>query len=105
MSETRQYEFLLVLDARGAEEAKAIIERLTKQFEAEGTKVLSVQNMDRREFSYVAGKLSAGVYVNFVVEAAASAVDTLQSKFKLDKDIYRQSCHRVATPKAAAGSA
>ncbi len=105
MSEKRQYEFLLVLDVRGADETKEAIERLTGEFESEGVKVLSVQNMDRREFSYVAGKLSSGVYVNFVVEAAPSAVDTMQSKFKLDKVIYRQNCHRVASPKAATGAA
>lgn len=103
MSEKRQYEFLLVLDANGADEVRAIIDRLTGEFEAEGAKVLSVQNMDRKEFSYAPGKLSSGYFVNYLVEGAPAVVDALQSKFKLDKDIYRQSCHR-ASSKAVPGA-
>ncbi len=102
MSDMRQYEFLLVLDAQGADEVKKAIDRLTADFEGESCKVLGVQNMDRRELAYAPGALSAGHFVNFVVEGAASSIDALQSKFKLDKQVYRQNCRRIPAKKAAA---
>ncbi len=104
MSEIRQYEFLLVLDAQGADDVKKAIDRLTVDFEGESCKVLGVQNMDRRELAYAPGALSAGHFVNFVVEGAASSVDALQNKFKLDKQVYRQNCRRVPAKKASSES-
>lgn len=101
MSERRQYEFLLVLDAHGADEVKKVIDRLTKDFESQACQVISVQNMDRRELAYAPGALSSGYFVNFVIEAAPSAVDALQSKFRLDAEVYRQNCRRLPAKKLA----
>lgn len=104
MSDKNKYEFLLVLDARSAEDAKPMIERITGEFESAGAKVESVQNMDKRELAYAPGTLSSGVFVNFVVESDPALVDVIQSKFKLDREIYRQNCHRVSTKKVAKAS-
>ena len=101
MSEIRQYEFLLVLDAKGADDVKKAVDRLTGDFEAESCKVINVQNMDRRELAYAPGPLAAGCFVNFVVEGAPSSIDALQSKFKLDKQVYRQNCRRLSAKKLA----
>jgi small subunit ribosomal protein S6 len=86
-----RYEGLLVLNVKGNDEgAKEIIERLEKDFAKEGAQIEQVQRLDRRHFSYVAGPLETGYYVNFVFAAEPAAMQRIQSKFKLDQDVYRQ---------------
>jgi ribosomal protein S6 len=97
-----RYEGLLVLNVKGTEDsAKDIIDRLEKDFTKEGAKVEQVQKMDRRQFSYVAGKLDSGYYVNFIFEAAPGDLTKLRTKLKLDDDVYRQSYLRLPAKKAA----
>jgi ribosomal protein S6 len=97
-----RYEGLLILNVKGTEDsAKDIIERLEKDFTKEGAKIETVQKMDRRHFSYVAGDLESGYYVNFIFEAAPEALPKLRSKFKLDEEVYRQSYLRLPAKKAA----
>jgi small subunit ribosomal protein S6 len=86
-----RYEALLVLNTQGTEDSvKEIVDRLESEFEKEGARIEQVQKMDRRPFSYVAGPLEAGHYVNFVFEADSQLITKLRSKFKLDAEIYRQ---------------
>ena len=62
-----RYEGLLVLNVKGNEEGtKEIIERLEKDFTKEGAQVETVQRLDRRAFSYAAGELDSGYFVNFI---------------------------------------
>ena len=97
-----RYEGLLILNIQGTEDsAKEIVERLEKDFAREGAKVEQVQKMDRRQFSYVAGPLESGYYVNFIFEAAPEALPKLRAKFKLDEEVYRQSYLRLPATKAA----
>ena len=92
----RRYEALLVLNTLAKEEnVKEMIERLESEFEKEGAKVEQVQKMDRRPFSYVAGKLDAGHYVNFVFHADPQLIAKLRSKLKLDPEVYRQHYQRL----------
>jgi len=101
MSKNR-YEGLLVLNVKGKEDgAQKIIDRIEKDFKAEGCEVESIQKMDSRHFSYTAGKLDTGFYVNFVFSAEPGTVEKLQIKFKLDDDIYRQQYGRLAAKKKA----
>jgi small subunit ribosomal protein S6 len=101
MSKNR-YEGLLVLNVKGKEDgAQKIIERLEKDFKAEGCEIESVQKMDTRHFSYAPGKLDSGFYVNFVFSAPAGTVPKLQARFKLDEDVYRQQYGRLAAKKSA----
>ena len=52
----QRYEGLLVLNTKGKEDgAQKIIERLEKDFKAEGCEIESVQKMDTRHFSYAPG--------------------------------------------------
>lgn len=100
MSKNR-YEGLLVLNVKGKEDgAQKIIDRLEKDFKAEGAEVESIQKMDARHFSYTAGKLDAGFFVNFVFAAESGTIEKLQTRFKLDDDIYRQQYGRLANKKA-----
>jgi small subunit ribosomal protein S6 len=91
-----RYEALLVLDTQGRDDTvKDVVDRLEAEFQKEGAEIEQVQKMDRRPFAYVAGKLDAGYYVNFIFHADAQLITKLRSKFKLDPEVYRQSYLRL----------
>src|SRR6184192_184223 len=91
-----RYEALLVLNAQGTEDTvKDIIDRLESEFKKEGAEIEHVQKMDKRQFSYVAGPLDSGFYVNFIFHADPQLVTKLRSKFKLDPEVYRQHYQRL----------
>ena len=97
-----RYEGLLVLNQKGNEDTvKDLIERLEGEFEKEGAKVEQVQKMDKRQFTYVAGPLDSGYYVNFIFEGEPPIVDRLRAKFKLDGDVYRQYYQKLRPKKVA----
>jgi small subunit ribosomal protein S6 len=95
-----RYEALLVLNAQGREDTvKEIIDRLESEFQQEGAQIEQVQKMDKRQFSYAAGPLNAGYYVNFVFSAEPQSIGKLRGKFKLDPEIYRQTYQRLQEKK------
>ena len=95
-----RYEGLLVLNIKGNEDgAKEVIERLEGEFKKEGAKVEQVQKMDRRQFTYVAGDLDGGYYVNFIFSAEPQAIAKLRAKFTLDETVYRQNYLRLRAKK------
>jgi small subunit ribosomal protein S6 len=86
-----RYEALLVLNTQGKDDAvKDIVDRLESEFQKEGAQIEQVQKMDKRPFSYVAGDLDSGFFVNFVFHADSPLITKLSSKFKLDPEVYRQ---------------
>jgi ribosomal protein S6 len=92
-----RYEALIVLNTQGKEDnAHDIVERLESEFKKEGAEIEQVQKMDKREFSYAAGSLDSGFYVNFVFHADPQLITKLRSKFKLDPEVYRQHYQRLA---------
>lgn len=96
-----RYEGLLVLNVKGSEDgAKELIERIEGEFKKEGAEIEQVQKMDRKQFSYVAGPLDSGYYVNFVFHAEPQLISKLQAKFKLDQDVYRQHYQKLRAKKA-----
>ena len=91
-----RYEALLVLNTQGREDnVKEIVDRLESEFQKEGAEIELVQKMEKRPFSYVAGPLDSGFYVNFVFHADPDLVTKLRSKFKLDPEVYRQHYQRL----------
>ena len=97
-----RYEGLLVLNQKGNEDTvKDLIERLEGEFVKEGAKVEQVQKMDKRQFTYVAGPLDSGFYVNFIFEGAPGIVERLRGKFNLDEDVYRQHYQKLRPKKVA----
>jgi len=91
-----RYEALLVVNAQGKEESvHDIVDRLESEFKKEGADVEQVQKMDKRQFSYAAGALDAGFYVNFIFHAEPDLINKLKSKFKLDPEVYRQHYQRL----------
>src|SRR6202045_2650700 len=92
----KRYEALIVLNTQGKEDTvKEIVDRLEGEFKREGAEIEQVQKMDKRQFSYVAGPLDAGFYVNFVFHADPQLITNLRSKFKLDPEVYRQHYQRL----------
>jgi small subunit ribosomal protein S6 len=95
-----RYEALLVLNTQGKEDTvKEITDRLESEFQKEGAQIEQVQKMDKRHFSYVAGPLDAGYYVNVIFTADPQLIAKLHSKFKLDPEVYRQNYQRLAAKK------
>ena len=91
-----RYEALLVLNTRGKEDSvHGIVERLESEFQKEGAEIEQVQKMDKRQFSYVAGLLDSGFYVNFVFNADPQLIAKLRAKFKFDPEVYRQHYQRL----------
>ena len=92
-----RYEALLVLNSQGKEDSvHDIVDRLESEFQKEGAEIEQVQKMDKRQFSYAAGSLDAGFFVNFVFKADPQLITKLRSKFKLDPEVYRQHYQRLA---------
>jgi small subunit ribosomal protein S6 len=97
---SHRYEALLVLNAQGKEDTlREIVDRLESEFQKEGAQIEQVQKMDRRQFSYVAGPLDSGYYVNFIFNADPQLVGKLRAKFKLDPEVYRQNYQRLPEKK------
>jgi|SRR5438128_8801442 len=95
-----RYEALLVLNAQGKEDTvREIIDRLESEFQKEGAEIEQVQKMDKRQFSYMAGPLDSGYYVNFVFHADPALIGKLRAKFKLDPEVYRQNYQRLPEKK------
>jgi len=91
-----RYEALLVLNAQGKEDTvREIIDRLESEFQKEGAQIEQVQKMDKHQFSYVAGPLDSGYYVNFIFNAKPESIAKLRGKFKLDPEVYRQNYQRL----------
>src|SRR2546421_12380072 len=91
-----RYEALVVLNTQGKDDTlKEVVDRLESKFEKEGSKIEQVQKMDKRHFSYGAGELDAGHYVNFVFNADPQLIAKLRAKFKLDPEVYRQHFPRL----------
>src|SRR2546427_1609069 len=100
---SHRYEALLVLNAQGKEDTlREIVDRLESEFQNEGAQIEQVQKMDKRQFSYVAGPLDSGFYVNFVFHADPQLITKLRSKFKLDPEVYRQNYQRLPEKKEQA---
>jgi ribosomal protein S6 len=95
-----RYEALLVLNAQGKDDTvKDIVDRIEGEFNKEGADVEQVQKMDKRQFSYQAGELDSGYFVNFIFHADSQLITKLRSKFKLDPEVYRQHYQKLR-PKA-----
>ena len=91
-----RYEALIVLNTQGKEDTvKDVVDRLESEFQKEGAEIEQVQKMDKRQFSYAAGELDSGHYVNFVFHADPQLITKLRTKFKLDPEVYRQHYQRL----------
>lgn len=97
-----RYEGLMILNVKGNEDsAKEIIERIEGELKKEGANIEQVQRLERRHFSYAAGALDSGYYVNVIFHAEPKAVERVKTKLTLDANIYRQHYVKLRAKKAA----
>lgn len=102
----KRYEALLALDTRGKEESiKDIIDRIEKEFKAEGAEIEQIQRLERREFSYEHDHQKGAYYVNFIFEVEPAAIDKLRSKLRLDEEVSLQNYLQLPAKKKTAETA
>lgn len=100
-----RYEALIALNTKGKEETiKDTIERLEKVLQSEGAKIEQVQRLEKRELSYESNHTKSAYYVNYIFEAAPTAIEKVRAKFKLDNDILLQNYLQLSSKKAAAAA-
>jgi small subunit ribosomal protein S6 len=97
----KKYEGLFILNTAGREEGvKEMIDKITAEIAGVGGNVETVQKMDKRPFSRVADKkINAGFYVNFIFEAAPSAIEPLRSRFSMSDEVFRVMFSLAPRPK------
>jgi small subunit ribosomal protein S6 len=99
----KRYEALLALNTRGKDEsAKEIIERIEKDFAAEGVTIEQTQRLERRELAYAHAHLKSAYYVNFIIATEPATLEKLRAKFKLDADVMLQNYLVSPAPKKVA---
>ena len=99
----KKYEGLFILNLAGREEGvKDALDKISNDITAVGGKVETVQKMEKKAFSRIADKRhSSGFYANIIFEATPAVIAQLQSKFKLNTDVFRVLFTLSQAPKAA----
>ncbi|MEM7387657.1 MAG: 30S ribosomal protein S6 [Verrucomicrobiota bacterium] len=87
----RKYEGVIVLNTQGREDSvDDLINSVGKEIEGEGAKLEQIDRMGRKEFAYTPRKLNVGYYVNYFFEADPAAIDKIQTKLKLNEEVFLQ---------------
>jgi small subunit ribosomal protein S6 len=99
----KKYEGLFILNLAGREEGvKDALDKISNEITAVGGKIETVQKMERKQFARVADKRhTSGFYANVIFDATPAVVAQLQSKFKLNEDVFRVLFTIAPEPKAA----
>ena len=99
----KKYEGLFILNLNGKEEGvQDAITKISAEITAVGGTIETVQKMERKPFARVAAKRHAsGFYANVIFDATPAVVAQLQTKFKLNADVFRVLFTLAAAPKAA----
>jgi len=88
---SRKYEAMIVLDMKGKEEnVETLVSQLGREFEQNGAKLEQVDNLGKKKFPYAPRHVESGYYISFQFEAAPEAINPLQTKLKLNENIYQQ---------------
>lgn len=88
---TRNYEGLIILNTKGIDGSiEDLISSVGKEIEAEGGKLDEVQQLGRRQFAYPAKHLDGGHYVNYIFAADSAAIEKIQTRLKLNKQVHLQ---------------
>lgn len=86
----KKYEIMYILSANLDDEArKAEIEKLHGILEAQGAKVIDVNEWGVRDLAYEIKKQNKGYYVVIKVNAEAPALQEFVRKAKLDNNVIR----------------
>lgn len=86
----RIYETLVILPARfEGESLEAQNQEIRKLIESHGGAIGSVDSLGKRTLAYKIGKLTEGIYINFVYSALPSALDQLEKDLSHQETIVR----------------
>lgn len=92
----RKYEGIIVLNTKGKEESvESMVQTISQQLATEGAEVETVEQMGRRKFAYNARHLEAGYYLNYKFEAEPEAITRIQTRLKLNNDVFLQHYQRL----------
>ncbi len=92
----RKYESLIVLNTKGKEDSvDELVGAVAKEMEEEGAKLDEIKQLGKRKFAYNARHLDGGHYVNYVFEADAQQVKSIQSRLKLNALVHLQHYQRL----------
>ena len=99
----KRYEGLFILNTAGKEEGvKDALDKISTEITQAGGKVETVQKMEKKGFARIADKRStSGFYANVIFSAAPATVAALQTKFKLNEDVFRVLFTQAAEPATA----
>lgn len=88
---SRQYDAIIVLDMKGKEEnVETLVSQLSQEFEAAGAKLTQVDNMGKKKFPSAPRHVDSGYYINFQFESEPATIEAIQTKLKLNDNIYQQ---------------
>ncbi|MDZ7263879.1 MAG: 30S ribosomal protein S6 [candidate division KSB1 bacterium] len=86
----RTYQTIVVIDSLiKAEEIDAIIEKITRNINNNGGKILVVNRWEKKRLAYEIKKRQYGFYVEIVFEAPSNLVKILERDYRLDEHILR----------------
>jgi len=93
----RQYRLTIILDTRGREEtAEQLLEEVSKEIASLGIEIKASENLGRREFARTPDrKLTAGNYLQYLVEGPTDTAKRLQDHFRLNKLVHRVFVERL----------
>jgi small subunit ribosomal protein S6 len=87
----KTYKITFILDTRGREEPiEELIENLKKEIATLDVDVTSLENLGRRDFARQPDvNVTAGNYVQFMIEGGPEAPSRIREHFRLNKLVYR----------------
>lgn len=92
----RKYASLIVLNTKGKEDSvDELVGAVAKEMEEEGAKLDEIKQLGKRKFAYNARHLDGGHYVNYIFEAGADQVQSIQSRLKLNQLVHLQHYQRI----------
>jgi small subunit ribosomal protein S6 len=87
----RKYEAMIVLDTRGKEESvEDIISGISREMEKAGLSLEQIDQKGKHKFPFNPRHVDSGYFVNVQFEAEPEAVTEVQTRLKLNENIYQQ---------------
>jgi len=73
-----------------------LVATISKEIEAAGAKVESVNNMGRKDFAYTPRKIAGAHYVTYTITSEPDVITKIQEKLALVDAVYLNQFNRVA---------
>lgn len=98
----RTYDVVFILDEKKIEDSgETFAKDVAAQVANLGGSVKETIPMGRRQFARPIGKITAGIYLEFVTDLDPSKVDALKEKYRLNPVVLRQAIFDYVAPQPA----